>query len=201
MLALRSGAHLALGFASWVQYIENLFGYTARWTSERMRVAEALEQLPELDQALRDGTLSWSAGRELTRVAAPDNEHRWIGFVEGRSVRQIEELVSGHRVGDSPGEPSEGGAPRHVLRFEVSSDTYSMFREAVAKLRRDSGGPLDDDGALLLIARGVVGGPADAGRASYQVALTLCEACGRGWQNAAGQRVMVDSATVEHSVS
>ena len=79
----------------------------------------------------------------------------------------------------------------------MSNDTYSTFREAMAKLRRDSGGPLDDDGALLLMARSVVGGQADSGRASYQVALTVCEECGRGWQNAAGQHVVVDSATVE----
>src|SRR5882724_13521420 len=58
--ALRTGAHLQLGFATFAEYIEWLFGYTRRWTAERVRVAEALERLPELDQALRDGAMSWS---------------------------------------------------------------------------------------------------------------------------------------------
>jgi hypothetical protein len=182
---------------AFAQYIENLFGYNARWTSERLRVAEALEHLPELDQRLRNGMLSWSAVRELTRVAVPENEHQWIRVAKGRSLREIEELVSGHRAGDSPGEASEGVPLRRLLRFEVSADTYSTFREAMAKLRRDTGGPLDDDEALLLMARSVLGGPTDAGRGSYQVALTVCEDCGRGWQNAAGQRVAVDHRTVE----
>src|SRR5262252_2728690 len=42
VVALRSGAHLALGFAMFAEYVERLFGYKPRWTSERLRVAEAL---------------------------------------------------------------------------------------------------------------------------------------------------------------
>src|SRR5262245_14700201 len=72
--AFRSRAHLHLGFGSFAEYVERLFGYKARWTEERLRVAEALEGLPELSQALRNGSLNWSAARELTRVAASENE-------------------------------------------------------------------------------------------------------------------------------
>src|SRR5881394_726013 len=53
--ALRSGAHLHLGFGSFVEYVERLLGYKRRSTDERLRVAEALENLPELGQALREG--------------------------------------------------------------------------------------------------------------------------------------------------
>src|SRR5438876_11638389 len=41
--ALRVDAHLCLGFGSFAEYIERLFGYKPRWTAERLRVAEALE--------------------------------------------------------------------------------------------------------------------------------------------------------------
>src|SRR6266511_5597119 len=67
--ALRSGAHLHLGFGSFGEYIERILGYRRRSTDERLRVAEALENLPELGQALREGRMSWSVVRELTRVA------------------------------------------------------------------------------------------------------------------------------------
>src|SRR5258707_3085173 len=56
--ALRSGAHLHLGFGSFGEYIERLFGYTRRSTEERLRVAEALERLPRLEQALREGVVT-----------------------------------------------------------------------------------------------------------------------------------------------
>src|SRR6185369_9494756 len=67
---LRSGVHRHLGFASFAEYVERLFGYGPRWTEERLRVAEALAKLPEMDQALRDGAITWSTARELTRVAS-----------------------------------------------------------------------------------------------------------------------------------
>src|SRR5258705_685269 len=66
--ALRSGTHLHLGFASFAEYVEHLLGYRPRSTEEKLRVAEALETLPETENALRDGAVSWSAVRELTRV-------------------------------------------------------------------------------------------------------------------------------------
>src|SRR5919206_3869710 len=65
--AVRAGAHRELGYATFTEYVERILGYSPRWTHERLRVAEALEQLPELGRALREGALSWSAVRELTR--------------------------------------------------------------------------------------------------------------------------------------
>lgn len=61
LYGLRSGAHVHLGFGSFAEYVERLFGYNARWTHEKLRVAEALEQLPELTQ--RAYVTRCSAGR------------------------------------------------------------------------------------------------------------------------------------------
>jgi hypothetical protein len=66
-----------------------------------------------------------------------------------------------------------------------------MFREAMAKLRRDAGASLDDDAALLLMARTVLEGPRDEGRASYQVALAICPDCQQASQQGAGEAVEV----------
>src|SRR5688572_4544369 len=53
--ALRFGAHLKLGYASFVEYVERVFGYNPRLTQGKLRVADALEELPELDVSLRSG--------------------------------------------------------------------------------------------------------------------------------------------------
>jgi hypothetical protein len=92
-----------------------------------------------------------------------------------------------------PSAPKTAGAERHVLRFEVSGEVLATFREALTKLRRDADGSLDDDAALLLMARHVLGGPADEGRASYQVAMTVCEACQRTTQTGRGEAVEVSA--------
>jgi hypothetical protein len=64
------------------------------------------------------------------------------------------------------------------------------------RLRRGSPAPLDDDSALLLMARHVLGGPTDEGRASYQIALSVCPECRQGAQLASGELVAVDTEVV-----
>jgi hypothetical protein len=173
-----------------------LFGYTPRSTQEKLRVAEALEELPELTHALESGALSWSALRELTRVAAPDTEQQWLELAQGKTVRQLEELVAGKRPGDTPGAAGVSSARRHVLRFEVAAETFALFREALGCLRRRGGDVGDDDSLLLSMARHVLGGPADEGRSSYQIALSVCPACGAGQQRASGELVSVGAEVI-----
>jgi 5-methylcytosine-specific restriction endonuclease McrA len=173
-----------------------LFGYAPRLTHDKLRVAEALEDLPGLAKALRDGEASWSCVREVSRVATRDTEHAWLVAARGRTAREVERLVSGHSRGSLPSDPTDPRAERHVLRFEVSGEVLATFREAIAQIRRDAGGPLDDDAALLVMARHVLGGPSDEGRASYQVELMVCEECQRGKQGR-GEPLAVSAEVVE----
>jgi 5-methylcytosine-specific restriction endonuclease McrA len=196
LAALRSAAHVHLGFGSFGEYVERLFGYRPRSTQEKLRVAEALEELPRIAEALENGGLNWSCARELTRVAVAENEREWLDAAGGKTVHQLEALVSGKAPGDRPSSPSHTSAQRHVLRFEVAPETLALFREAMNKLRRGNAGPLDDDSALLSMARHVLGGPRDAGRASYQIALSVCPECGKGGQQASGELVTVSAEVV-----
>src|SRR5690242_7989641 len=75
--AYRAAAHLHLGFSSFFEYVERLFGYRPRSTQEKLRVAQALQGLPEIERALEQGELSWSGARELTRVAVSSTEREW----------------------------------------------------------------------------------------------------------------------------
>jgi hypothetical protein len=195
LAALRSAAHVHLGYGSFVEYVERLFGYKPRSTQEKLRVAEALEELPAVAEALETGGLNWSAARELTRVAVAQTERDWLAFARGKTVHQLEAVVAGKSPGDQPSSAGEADAQRHVLRFEVAPETLALFREAMSKLRR-SGTPLDDDSALMLMARHVLGGPGDEGRASYQIALSICPECGKGHQQARGELVAVGAEVV-----
>jgi hypothetical protein len=66
-----------------------MFGYQPRSILEKLRVSDALEGLPAIERALSSGEISWSAVRELTRVAAPETEHEWLELRElpGRAQR------------------------------------------------------------------------------------------------------------------
>src|SRR5450432_2676642 len=122
LLALRSAVHVHLGFGSFGEYVERLFGYRPRSTQEKLRVAAALEQLPAMTQALAAGALSWSAVRELSRVAVAETKLEWLELSRGKSVHELEELVAGKVPGDRPGTPGRVSARRHVLRFEVAGE-------------------------------------------------------------------------------
>src|SRR5690348_3304130 len=102
LAALRAGTHLRLGYGSFHEYAERLFGYGARVTQERLRVAEALEALPATARELKAGRVSFSAVREVTRVATPNTEREWLEMAQRRTVRELEQLVSGHRPGSLP---------------------------------------------------------------------------------------------------
>jgi hypothetical protein len=196
LAALRSAVHVHLGFGSFGEYVERMFGYKPRSTQEKLRVAEALERLPLMARALEQGTLHWSAVRELTRVAVAETEGEWLEVARGKSVRQLEELVAGKCPGDAPSSPHQHAAQRHVLRFEVAAETFALFREALSALRRSTSSSLDDDAALLAMARHVLEGPRDDGRASYQIALSVRQECGRGQQSASGELVPVGAEIV-----
>ena len=56
--ALRSAAHVQLGFGTFGEYVERLFGYKHRSTQEKLRVAVALEELPATAAALETGSLN-----------------------------------------------------------------------------------------------------------------------------------------------
>lgn len=196
LAAKRANAHRQLGYGSFNEYIGRLFGYAPRVTYDKVRVALALERLPELSRQLRDGAINFSQARELTRVATAETEKNWLESARGRTVHEVEKLVSGHRPGSLPDAPKEPALERHVLRFEVTGETLASFREAVARLRGDAGEHLDDDATLLQMARLVLGGPTDDGRASYQVALDVCEDCRRARQIADGEAIAVSSTLV-----
>ncbi len=196
LAALRSAVHVHVGFGSFGEYVERLFGYKPRSTQEKLRVAEALEELPNLAHALSTGSLGWSAVRELTRVAVADTEQAWLELARGKTVRQLEELVASKNPGDEPSAPSPAPVRPRVLRFEVAPETFALFREAILSLRRRSPDRLDDDAALLSMARHVLGERREEGRASYQIALTVCSACGTGQQQAGGELVAVGADVV-----
>jgi HNH endonuclease len=196
LCALRSAAHVHLGFGSFSQYVERLFGYRPRTTQEKLRVAEALEILPIVAGALAAGAVSWCAARELTRVVVPDTEQAWLEAARGKTQRELEALVASKAPGDAPEAPATESPRPRVLRFEVAPDTFATFRAAMQRLEHAAGGHLDDDAVLLAMARHVLGGPHDAGRSSYQISLAVCSSCGGGAQLAAGALVPIDAAVV-----
>ncbi|MCK6545072.1 hypothetical protein L6R52_04335, partial [Myxococcota bacterium] len=195
LAAVRAGTARALGMASDVEYLSRVLQCGRREAYERMRVAEALAELPRLADALRDGELGWSAARELSRILIPGTEVIWLDAVAGKTVREIEVMVAGRMRGDLPTDPKSNEAREMVLSFRVSVATAALVRDALQALRREAGGHLSDDDALAQLARTVLEGPRDPGRASYQIAVDVCPSCKTAHRTSDGASTPIDEST------
>src|ERR1043166_4772749 len=76
-----------LGMVSALDYLERVLGYAPRTAQDRLRVARALGNLPQLTAALAGDALTFSAVRELTRVATPATEAAWLPPPGGEDPR------------------------------------------------------------------------------------------------------------------
>src|SRR5262249_25964385 len=156
---------------------------------ERVRVALALDEMPELADALASGELSFSAIRELTRVATRDTERAWIDAARGKNLREVEHAVSGRPRGALPTDPADADLRKQVLRFEARPATCALVRQAQQALADELGAHVDDDALLNAFCRAVLEGGEDrerSGRARHQLLTAICEACGKGWREGAG---------------
>ena len=232
--ALREAQRLRLweqfGYTSLVDYMERELGYTPRAAVERLRVANAIEVLPQVEAALEQGALSFSGARELARIVTPETQAAWLDATQDKNVRQIEELVSGHKPGDLPDDPVDEQLRTKVLRFDVKLDTAAIVRDYQKQRARELGKVVDDDllirevfqlaldrlvekrrdaAAAARVHRALDEVDAErsepamlapmeeptptsaASRPRYQVSVSVCDDCKRGWLNTAGTSTLL----------
>lgn len=203
-MAVRLEVWRAVGQISMRAYLEDVLGYGPHGANERLRVAEALGTLPKLEAALGTGELSYSAVRELTRVATPATERAWLVAADGKNLREIEELVTGRRPGDLPGDPADPALFPCDVRFRLRPETFALLRQARQVLEDERGAPLEGDELVAALCGAVLARPAateaDAPEhPKYQIGIVTCAGCERAWQQGAGVHVPIDPAARERA--
>jgi hypothetical protein len=222
--ALRDAQRLQLwrqfGHASLADYMVQELGYSShRVAEDRLRLANALPELPQLSEALQNGEINFSQARELARVMTPETQQPWLDKAKEMNVRQVEQAVAGHHKGDLPEDPIDPRLVRKTLWLSVRPETEVLFREARKALEKERGEKLDDDAVLEALCRGLLAGgrtTADAtsvprgsestdeerpsgGAAPYRVAVTVCTDCKRGWQHGGGAVEEMSPAAIERA--
>jgi hypothetical protein len=208
----------ALGYVHALEYLEDVFGYAPRTAMERLRVARELGVLPQLEDALRVGELSYSAVRELTRVATPETVEQWIEQARGRRFRDVEQMVSGRTKGDRPEDAPDPALVKHRIVLEVDGESFALWRHMQAMFEQLHDEKLDDkrlvvaigDRVLRELAAGASDGSGDVanGKTAKHCAIdpqfliqkiSSCSGCDRVWQDAGGVRVEVDRKVLERA--
>lgn len=107
-----------------------------------------------IEDALRSGALSQSGARELARVATTSTETSWLDNARGKTLREIEEMVSGRKPGDLPTDPPDPDVQHAPITFEECSPaTQALVRQARMSLNAELGESLDDDQLLAALCR------------------------------------------------
>lgn len=115
--------------AHWLNYHCGIDLGAAR---EKVRVAKSLSALPAIDAAFRNGTISYSKVRAMTRSATPQNEQLLLQVALHGTAHHVEQLVRKHRRAERL---SARGRDQHQY---AARQLTSYF---------------DDDGMLVLHAR------------------------------------------------
>ncbi|MBC8423628.1 HNH endonuclease [bacterium] len=203
---LRRKLYRDLGYSSIQVYAAEALGFSPSKTSQFVRLAGALEELPRLRQSVASGELGWTKAREVAKVATPASEERWIAEAECSSSRKLEQTVraSRKRAHQAPqvvglpsldlATPSLAPLPTDVpvtVSTQYTAEQYARY-EALLETIRKRGGRKDssvrglDRAELMLAALNDLAEKLDHGSETravssppYQVVVYTCKACGK----------------------
>lgn len=95
---MRRRLYRDLGHGTILLYAMKELGFSQSKTYQFIRLAEALESLPQLKRAVARGTLPWTKAREVAKVATTRTEGAWIGVAARASRRELERTVAETRA-------------------------------------------------------------------------------------------------------
>ncbi len=93
----RERAYERHGLVNTAQWLNWQCGIGAVAAREKVRVARALEELPQISAAFASGEISYSKVRAMTRVATPANEPVLVGIARHGTASHVEKLVRKYR--------------------------------------------------------------------------------------------------------
>ncbi len=128
---------------------------------EKVRVARALEHLPAVADAFRQGQLSYSKARAITRIGTPENESYLLGIAEHGSASHLDRMVRHYR-----------GIKGTEARDEERR--CAAERSDLRQLEHH----WDDDGMLVITAR-LPGEPARTIHEGFATSVKLAKQIGR----------------------
>lgn len=94
---------------------------------ERVRTARALAGLPQTAEALREGRISYTKVRALTRVATPASEAELLEFAQAGSAARLEGMVRMWKKLSREGELTAEEARHRSRTFSVFVDGDGMY--------------------------------------------------------------------------
>jgi hypothetical protein len=110
------------GFPTCAHWLAWRVGWTLGTAREHVRVANKLVDLPLIDEALRNGEMSYCKVRAMTRVATPANEHMLLEEARYTTGQQIEVICRKYAMvqrHDQESNERDDAERRHLRRRDL----------------------------------------------------------------------------------
>jgi hypothetical protein len=128
----RAKGWAGVGMSSCAQWLNLHCGIGEVAAREKLRVAHALADLPQITAAFRDGRVSYSKARAMTRVATPENEATLLNVALHGTASHVERTVR---------------LFRRIERLEEAQAAADSYRQRFVRYQ------YDEDGSVLIQAR------------------------------------------------
>jgi len=158
-----------------IEYMQRELFYEGHTARERLRVANKLFELPVLAEAFREGELSFSALKELTRIVVPETEEVWRAAATGKTAREVEHMVSGLKEGASPGDRPDPKLEKFRITFEVDGEAFALWRAKRIALENERGQRMTDSEVIKTVSR--IDRTGDGSPTPTLHAVTTCRVC------------------------
>ena len=108
------------GLVSCAHWLNWKCGIGMNAAREKVRVANALGKLPKISEAFRNGEISFSKVRAITRVANEENEDYLLMIARHGTAHHVETLIRGYRRAERLDDPDN--APHECREFNYHWD-------------------------------------------------------------------------------
>ena len=120
------------GLMSCAHWLNWKIGLSIGAAREKVRVAHALKDLPKISDSFRQGQISFSKVRAMTRVATPENEDDLLNIARHGTAAHVDRLVSQFRK------------VKRIEALEFENQRHEL---------REMNWHIDDDGSYVIKAR------------------------------------------------
>ena len=183
----RRGLYRALGHPSLELYAVHDLGFSRNRYWQFKRLADDLDRLPVLREAVADGRVGWTKAQQVARVATVETQAAWVDKAASSGRRELAVAVKAARTAPAQLALGAAVAPAQVdlpttIALRADPLQQARFEALIEKARKLGVAPAGADRLDILLAglealvaaapRGRAGGPA------AQVIVQQCPECG-----------------------
>ena len=156
---MRRRLYEELGYSSINQYASKGLGFSRTRTGDFIRLAQRLDKLPAVREAMASGDLGYTKAREIVGVATPETQDAWLEAARKPRRELVDEITRVKRAaavdpGQAellPGSPTVVDPKELPVRFQVDLSPEQEARRAALVERLHKLGATTNDKAELML--------------------------------------------------